>query len=341
MTTNKKVNPVIRSLDIGYGACKFIRGIQRNSQPMTDSFPSIVRSFNNESTDSLAAHKDTCFISLNNQQYEAGKDMDAAFDGGANRTLHGDFIHTDEYLVLLKTALHYIGEEEIDLLVVGLPVSYIESKSAFLEKIIVGTHQVNNKQFSVKAIHVVPQPIGGFMSLVKERNIAPNIVKTQRNLVIDIGFFTVDYIAARGLKEINSLSGSSPYGMHALLSKICQLISKDLKINYDNISSIDEGLNTGYFSLYGKKVDLAKYLKKSTSVFQPAIKEICNKIGDGREVGQIILVGGGSQYFEPLLKKAFPQHPIMKCDSPQFSNVLGFQFMGELKMANNTLKEAS
>jgi len=166
-------------------------------------------------------------------------------------------------------------------------------------------------------------------------------VKTQRNLVIDIGFFTVDYIAARGLKEINSLSGSSPYGMHALLSKICQLISKDLKINYDNISSIDEGLNTGYFSLYGKKIDLAKYLKKSTSVFQPAIKEICNKIGDGREVGQIILVGGGSQYFEPLLKKAFPQHPIMKCESPQFSNVLGFQFMGELKMANNTLKEAS
>lgn len=336
MTVMTQVKPpIIRALDIGYGACKYVHGIQRNGDPLVDSFPSIVKQFNG-SKDSLITHKNTCVITINGQRYEAGKDMDAAFDGASNRTLHGDFIETDEYLVLLRTALHYIGQSTIDLLVVGLPVSYIDAKSGSLRKLIIGTHQVNDQQITVKDIHVVPQPIGGFMSMVKTNNIAPNIVKAQRNLLIDPGFFTVDYITARGLKEISNLSGSSPYGVHALLARICKHISKDFKINYDNISSVDEGLHTGYFSLFGKEVNLDKYVKKSLSVFQPAINEICNKIGDGREVGKIILVGGGAKYFEPLLKKAFPQHAIIKCESPQFSNVLGFQFIGELKL--NTSK---
>jgi len=336
---------VVRALDIGYGACKFVRGIQRNGEPLTDSFPSIVRQVTSSGSASrLESHKDTCIVKFNGHEYEAGKDMDAAFDGGANRTLHADFINTDDYSVLLKAALHYMGEPKIDLLVVGLPVSYLDAKSPALQKLIVGSHQVNNKDIIVNAVHVVPQPIGGFMSMVKERNIAPSVVKAQRNLLIDPGFFTVDYIAARGLKEINSLSGSSPYGMHALLKRICEFISKDFKIEYDNISSVDEGLHTGFFSLFGKEVNLSKYVKRSINVFQPAIKEICNKIGDGREVGQIVLVGGGAKYMEPLLKKAFPQHVIVLCSSPQFANVRGFQFIGELKavpLPVTTIKKAS
>jgi plasmid segregation protein ParM len=326
-----KTKLIVRALDIGYGACKFIRGLGHNGAPLTDSFPSIVKSLPDRSHVSSLARRDTCVITINGQLYETGKDMDAAFDGGSNRTLHENFIDTDEYAVLLKSALYYMDEETIDLLVVGLPVSYMESKSAALRKLILGKHTVNNKTISVLGIHIVPQPIGGFMSLVKQEDIAPNIVKIQRNLLIDPGFFTVDYIAVRGLKEINDLSGSTPHGMHTLLTRICEYISKDFKINYNNISSIDEGLQSGTFTLFGKKVALDKYVKKSIHVFKPAIKEITNKVGDGREVNQIILVGGAAKYLEPLLKKAFPLHPIVLCKAPQLSNVLGFQFIGELK----------
>ena len=330
-----QLKKIIRALDIGYGACKLIRGIDRNGLAMTDSFPSIVARVDNPCHNGLMSKKDTCCININEQYYEAGKDMDAAFDGGSERTLHENYIGTDEYKVLLKTSLYYMDEKNIDLLVVGLPVDYMNNKSEELKKLIIGSHTVGDKTFNVKDIHIVPQPIGGFMSLVKSKNMPPELVRRQRNLLIDPGFFTVDYIAARGLKTINNISGSTPYGMHALLHKVCEHISKDFNISYNNISSVDEGLQNGQFALFGKKVDLKKYVKKSLSVFNPVIKELSNQIGDGREITNIILVGGGAIYLQPLIKKAFPNHQILLSDTPEKANVIGFQFIGELAMNDN------
>ncbi len=328
----KNKQPIIRALDIGYGAVKFVRGMMPNGKPLVDVFPSIIKQLDSSHHLNLMGHRDTCRVTIDDTTYEAGKDMDAAFDGGSNRILNSNYINSNEYKVLFQTALYYMDSDSIDLLVVGLPVSYMDTKAEFLRELFVGTHTVMGKTKEVKDIHVIPQPIGGFMSTVQAKNLSPAIVKAQRNLLIDPGFFTVDYVAARGMKEINSISGSPPYGMHTLINRICELISKDLNIIYDNISSVDEGLYTGNFTLYGKKIDLKKYAKKASSVFQPAIEDIKNQIGDGREFDKIVLVGGGAQYFEAPLKKAFPNITIEQCASPQTANVLGFQFIGELKL---------
>lgn len=53
------------------------------------------------------------------------------------------------------------------------------------------------------------------------------------------------------------------------------------------------------------------------------------QIGNGANIDNIILVGGGAELFKRAVDAAFPRHRINTLPDPQFSNVRGFQFAGE------------
>ena len=61
----------------------------------------------------------------------------------------------------------------------------------------------------------------------------------------------------------------------------------------------------------------------------PAVDAISNKVGDGRSIDQIILVGGGAKIFLDPIKKLLPKHNIHCDDNSVVANVLGFQKIGE------------
>ena len=325
------IKPVIRAVDVGYGNTKFIRNIV-NGVAEADHFPSIV---NRPSVNkgSFQESPDIYQVIVNGNRYEVGPGIDAALEGGV-RIMHENYIETEDYMALMYGALTQMDVDIIDLLVVGLPVDLMSSKRSLLEKRLVGTHRVGNRDIQIKKANAVSQPLGGFLHYASQAKLLEELSST-RNLLIDPGFFTVDFLVSTGLREISGKSGSHPTGMSAYLKAVAKGISEDLSINYDNISHIDEGIRKGRFRLYGRDVDLTKYHQAALAEIMPAVDAISNKVGDGRSIDQIILVGGGAKIFLDPIKKLLPKHHVHCDEHSVVANVLGFQKIGEAWYARN------
>lgn len=319
------LNPVIRAVDVGYGNTKYIRDVV-NGKAVADHFPSIVNRPSAKNA-SFNESPDIYPVVVNDNHYEVGPGIDAVLEGGV-RIMHENYIATEDYMALMYGALSQMNVDEIDLLVVGLPVDLMGSKRGVLEKLLTGTHRVGGRIISIKRVNAVSQPLGGFLHYASNAKLLEEL-STTRNLLIDPGFFTVDYLVSTGLREIMGKSGSHPTGVSSYLKAVAKGISKDFSINYDNISHIDEGIRRGQFRLYGEEVKLEKYHQSAIAEIMPAVDAISNKIGDGRGIDQIILVGGGAQLFREPIKMLFPRHRV-HCDVHSVvANVLGFQKIGE------------
>lgn len=323
--TTTNLYPIVRSVDVGYGNTKYIQDVI-NGKIVARHFASIVHRPSSDNG-SFPDSRDIYPVTVDGKHYEVGPGLDSALEGDV-RVLHDNFIDTDDYMALLYGALSQMNVAEIDLLMVGLPVDLMSSKKAELENKLEGTHQIQGKTVIVRKANAIAQPLGGFTSFSKDKSLMGEL-NTTRNLLIDPGFFTVDFLVSTGLREIKGKSGSHPSGVSAYLKGIAKALSKDKSINFTNLSHIDEGLRTGQFKLYGQNVDLKKYHKQALAEIKPAVEAIANKVGDGRSIDRIILVGGGSDLFLDLIKKAFPHHSILKDDGSVVANVTGFQILGE------------
>ena len=51
-------------------------------------------------------------------------------------------------------------------------------------------------------------------------------------------------------------------------------------------------------------------------------------VGDGSDLKNIILVGGGAFFFRKTIKEAFPKHRIHELKDALYANVKGFQLAG-------------
>lgn len=313
-------DPVIRAIDVGYGNTKFTTSVN-NGSAVASHFSSLVHRPNG-AVGTFSDSPDIYRVEVNNEIYEVGPGLDVVFEGGV-RTLHDNFIDTNGYMALVYGALSRMDiDDHIDLLVVGLPVSLLKSKRADLERKLTRLHHVMGRGITIHKVMVVAQPLGGFMNFASSSDDVEGLA-VARNLLIDPGFFTVDFMASTGLREIKGTSGSHPSGVSAYLKGIAT------QLGYDNISHIDEGLRTGRFKLDGKEVDLKAFHEKALLEIAPAAEVISNKIGSGRGIDQVILVGGGAPLFKELIQNILPGHNIICPEQSVLSNVLGFQQIGD------------
>ena len=53
-----------------------------------------------------------------------------------------------------------------------------------------------------------------------------------------------------------------------------------------------------------------------------------NRVGDGSDIDNIILLGGGSTLFARTIKAFYPKHTPLVIENAQMANVMGFQAAG-------------
>lgn len=317
-------NLVIRSIDVGYGNTKYVKTVI-DGKIIADHFPSLVNKVSNHRL-SISDSPNIYTVEVDGTSYEVGPGLDPALEGGM-RILHDNFIDTEHYMALNYGALSQMDVSEIDLLMVGLPVDLMASKRADLEALLTGDHQVAGRTITIHKVVAVAQPLGGFIYHAAANNMLAGL-NSSRNLLIDPGFFTVDFLVTTGLREVKGKSGSHPSGVSAYLKSVAQDLSKEFKVNYDNISHIDQGIRTGDFKLYGKSVDLSKYHKKALSSIMPGVEAIANTVGDGINIDRVVLVGGGASLFKNSIQAILPNHTILCGDDSVIANVKGYQLMG-------------
>jgi plasmid segregation protein ParM len=333
---NELSNLVIRALDVGYGYTKYSKEV--DGKIVYQSFPSIApRASKMESSDfAMLNQRETSIVAVDGIEYEIGPDSHLLETSESARSMNDQYVFSSQYKALVYGALDYMGDDVIDVLVVGLPVSTYNLYHDKVKTTLTGKHVINNsgKTVEIKTALVIPQPMGGLHfamnnEILKELDLADSTF-----LIVDPGYLTLDFIVSNGQKIIEKRSGAHAGGVSRVIVAISESIEKKFKHKYDNLHAIDKGLRKRKIKISGKDEPLEEHIKNTKPVIEAPIIYMRNIVGDGSDIDTIILVGGGSKVFEKTLKEHYPNHTVTTVEESDLANVKGYQTIGEAYAKN-------
>lgn len=323
---------IVRALDLGSGFVKYSHLVDGKLE--FSSFPSLAPRHTGRdlsTTMSVLGKRDTVIVSVEGTLYEVGPDSADLDSNDSTRNLNDQFIYTDQYRAAFYGALSYMGEKEIDLLVVGLPLTTLH-RADDLTKICEGTHKINDTTtVTVKKVMVVAQPIGGLWYCLEQREQRPEFefLDEESNLLIDPGYLTVDFLRTKGTKINDARSGAHPGGVSKVLRAIGESLSTKFGVEYDNLAAIDKALERRRIKINGKTEDMLEHIRNAKPAIEGSVNYIRNMVGDGADIENIILFGGGQHIFAKTLAAYYKNHTIYVLTDSQLANVKGFQAVGE------------
>ena len=327
---------IIRALDVGYGNTKYTTGNDENGIHC-GIMPSLaVKASQRHLTIGLEDKRDTQIVNVNSSKLEVGVDVSTLTDLHQSHPLHSQYSESDAYTALHYGALLKMNVPHIDLLVLGLPVHLLNTRSNALKEKFQGEIQLNdNTSISIDKVCAVAQPMGGYVHYVNQNALSGTpAFKEQKTLIIDPGYYTFDWLVAEGYSPLDQFSGAHEGGMSAILKLIASELEHDKAINpqllpYKKLNEIDRALRTGKFHLYGQNVNLNNYLTEANKYTKSVFDVLINEAGHGHDIEKIVLVGGAALYFKNAAEHYFPNHHIHIMPNSIFANVRGFQLLGE------------
>ena len=321
----------VLGVDIGYSNLKLAIG-QSGSEPKTIILPAGAGPADRMPERIGGGDDETClYVSVDNERWAAG--VPAGRLQGWERELHPEYPTTKTYKALFHAALLMAEKDSIDLVVTGLPVSQFhepQRKSDLVQRL-KGVHQVTPKRsITVHDVKVLPQPAGAYMDLVQTGGDL-GLIEEGRVVVIDPGFFSVDWVALEAGEIRYSSSGTSLQAMSVLLETIDKLISEDhgAKVGMDRL---EKAMRTGDLQvlLFGEKVDISPYLNAAMKKVAPvALTAMRQSMRDESINADLVLIaGGGAMAYKEAAKEIFSRSKIIVPEQSVLANVRGFWFYG-------------
>ncbi|WP_028218368.1 PRTRC system protein D [Paraburkholderia oxyphila] len=324
------------AVDVGYGNTKYSYRTASGTVA-TGMFPSLAPLAPTQifwgDTESVLAARKVATINIGRIEYQVGPDVPiTAAYGRTGRALAVDYVLTDNYAALLFGAIHFSGVTRIERLVLGVSVHNMEKDSAVLKERFVGEHDFGHGRVVVEKVVVIPQPIGSLVHVASARG--SSFRRDDAHLVIDVGYFTTNWVYANGFKMDHNLSSGISGGASQISQHIAKLISREEDEEINEIELIDKALRekTPFF-IYGKNIDLAPYVELAAPIIASVAMDIRNHIGPLPDVRSIILSGGGTALYAMAIRRAFPRVVIERIDPPCLANVRGFLIAGEVGIA--------
>ncbi|PVX85806.1 PRTRC system protein D [Paraburkholderia unamae] len=320
------------AIDVGYGNTKYAYRAASGTVA-TGMFPSLAplaasRSLSGYGESVLAARK-VAVVCIDRVEYEVGPDVSlTAAYGKTGRALADDYVLTDNYAALLFGALHFAGVTHVERLVLGLPVHNMKKYAAALKERFAGELDFGHGRITVDKVVVIPQPLGSLVLATSTRN--GGFGRDDAHLVVDVGYFTTDWVYANGFTMDDNRSGGMPGGASQIYQRIASLIARDEGEEVEDIERIDKALREqAPFFFYGKDIDLGAYVEQADPIITGVVKEMQNNVGRLPNVRSIILSGGGAALYAAAIRRAFPRVVIELIDSPCMANARGFLLVGE------------
>lgn len=331
---------IIASIDVGYGNVKTCK--KKDGKLITNSFPSIVTKKNRREGVSAAnvSSNDIIDVAVGNVTYLVGPDSINNLSANANITSHlsGDYIYSSKYQALLKAAIYYLDESEIDYVMTGLPVTNFGNpeERAALKKLIEGEHLFfDGKKVVIKRADVIPQPIGGFIDYFMTSENDMNL-KDVASLTIDIGYFTLDWVAAIGLKMQDNLCGDIKFGMSELVGIYKDLLEHDTGTTIKT-PRVDEAMRNNYtLNINGEPYSFTHLKNEAEELVLDSIGEIKRKVGEWSAFDIIVVSGGGAQFFVSPIENLSKRKVILS-KSGIYSNAKGFYMLAEQRVRGGIL----
>jgi len=320
------------AVDVGYGNTKYA---YRNGEAIaTGMFPSLAPVAAHTSLsaygDGVLTSRRITKICVDGAYYEVGPDVaiTAAY-GNTGRTLSEDFALSATYAALLGGAVHFSGVKHIERLALGLPVHSMQKYAQELKDRFTGKNDFGHGPVQIEKVQVIPQPLGSLVYASGNRRHEFGL--DCAHLIIDVGYFTTDWVYANGFTMDERRSGGLPGGASHIYQSIAGLISKQQGEPVTEFERIDKALREKKpFYFFGEDIDLQPFLDNSEPVISATVKEMQNNVGRLGDVRSIILSGGGAALYEPMIRRSFPRVAVDVLDAPCLTNAKGFMVIGEM-----------
>lgn len=327
---------IVKVIEIGFGSTSVTTG-KSNGKPEIKTFQSIVARVDPMKKDLTAGlnTRNTITLEIDGSFYEVGEDASLLSDRKFSRVLNSDYIDSAQYKALFLCGLNMCNATEIDVLVLGLPVSSWSRRDE-LKEFAEGVHEINDVKVNVKNAWVIPQPLGGLLAYANSIGQAGFDELSQENILsIDPGYGTFDWLFSTGLMINENRSNAVPQGMSAVIDSVKSGIAKAFPTAGEISNDLVDNAfwkNPGVLKINGNKypfpvcerlnVDNKKvsveynFNTNISDVTSSAMTALRNSVGTGADVDLIILMGGPNEVYHPELIKAFPEHKIVIVNNP-------------------------
>ncbi|MCR4314658.1 MAG: ParM/StbA family protein [Candidatus Uhrbacteria bacterium] len=317
----------IIGVDLGFGFCKVL------SDNGIHIFPSVIGPCDDAAL-KVSGLKNPAFehetVFLDNRRYLIGESA-IKYADRIYLAREKDWMETSTYRCLLYHSLRLAGvysnthaPEDI-VIATGLPVTHYRSCRGKLVELI---KKMAHPDISVK---VTLQPLGSYFDYFLDDNgvVLDRELISGRIGIIDIGFYTTDYVTVEDLDLVKNLLDTSEGGM----SSVYQDIARDIYSVYGvkkEVHEVEQVLRDGYVKVYGEKKEVADLVRPRLDSFAREIESTARVLWkDGAAIDRILITGGGAEALKSYLD--FYKHTVFVPES-QIANVRGYvKFAGSLR----------
>ena len=288
---------------------------------------------------------DRIALQVNGKKYYAGP---AASWGVEARALDPHYIDTDEHEALLRASIHIAMREkrelfeEIDMLVVGLPVSGFRSRGRRLQELaslarevpVPSVLQVAGEPRTVtvraKQVKVIPQPFGGLRYAAEYLPQDDELFSGKAlSMVIDPGYHTFDWFVSNGMQPEMKLSGSFDGGVSGLLRLLSQAIGYDHGTGSLEFDQVEEGMLRGSINLGYQVIDTRPYRAILEEAARKEVMAFLGRIDANKaRLSRVFLTGGGAPFYQRALVEKLPGYQIHTLQNSVMGNARGYWLSG-------------
>ncbi|MBN6739299.1 ParM/StbA family protein [Acidithiobacillus sp. MC6.1] len=246
---------------------------------------------------------------------------------------------TLRYQVLAQLVKDRLRAESPDWhVVIGVPISDYRDAAyrKSLKHFWTGKHETTSGLLTIEDARVVPEPIGAifaYMQGFSEQEIQEESARS--HLVIDVGFFTSDWLALSRLSPDLEQSRGIDIGMHAILTQMSEQIAADYqKSGVSDLVTLENLLLEQIATGKSGKVDLLQYAIQATAKIAPPlmddIKASTYRWLRSDDAKKILLAGGAASFLLPHVQESFPGIEVEVVRDPQTANAVGYRLQCEM-----------
>ena len=275
---------------------------------------------------SVKTSEKVCFLSKISEIDNFTGDNKIIFNGKTLFVGEGEFntdwnkSRKDITIPLLFSAIYKSSNDNINKIVVGLPINQYKSHKAELKELIENNKcaTINNRQLIIDEIEIAPEGAASYYNLSQL-----NIQKIGNNqlIIVDLGGLTTDITLFINNKIANVLT--VPVG----ILKIYQDVITYINTNYTQNLVLEDAefiIKDGLI-LRGKKIDVSFISCILKRHFDSLYKELQLKFNVDK--GYVYLTGGGSLLLQYAFKNRL--NNVIVSDDCLFDNSIGFKRVGE------------
>ena len=310
----------IIGMDIGFGFTKVV------SPEGVHVFPSVVGSYDEDTlevTGMKPPDLQASTVVVDGYRLIVG-DSAIRYAGRMYSVRDRGWIESLAYRTLILHSMRVSGMDtspDMVTIITGLPVSHYRT---YRERLIKLIKKLSRRNVEVK---VLVQPLGSYFDCMLDDNaeVKDEELIKGRIGIIDIGFYTTDFITIQELEFVRGSYDSLEGGISSAYERMARDVYNEFDVRKD-VHEMERVVKDGFVKVYGERKDIGgikeRRLRELSREIEAKVKTLWK---DGRDIDCILYTGGGVEVLKEYLD--FFRHSRFVHD-PQIANARGYVKFG-------------